>query len=66
MPSQWQIGKTQSVVVGASRRYGFGFSVQDHRGAPLLSLAYETEAEAQKAEEAIRQAIENVIDITKP
>ena len=46
-------------------RHGFGFSIQDFRGLPLLSISYQTEREAKHAEAAIRKAIEQAIDIAK-
>jgi len=58
----WQVGKTQSTT-GIGGRQGFGFNIQDGRGAPLLNISYATEEEAKKAEEVIRQTIENAINI---
>ncbi len=62
---QGKVGKTQPVMFGVGARRGFGFSVQDLRGAPLLSIAYDTEEEAKEAEVIIRRVLENAIDIAK-
>ncbi len=61
-----KVGKTQPTMFGVGGRHGFGFSVQDLRGAPLLTISYATEEEAKEAEAIIRKALENAIDITKP
>jgi hypothetical protein len=63
--TKWQVGKTQATT-GVGGRHGYGFSVQDGRGAPLLSISYATVEEAKEAEAAIRKAIENAISIVKP
>jgi uncharacterized protein YhjY with autotransporter beta-barrel domain len=61
--SRWKVGETLSVSYGASQHGGYGFSIQDARGAPLLNIAYKTQAESEQAEESIRQAIEGAVDI---
>ncbi len=61
-----KVGKTQPTISGVGGRYGFGFSVQDVRGAPLLSVSYDTEEDAREAETLIRKALEKATDITKP
>jgi hypothetical protein len=61
-----KVGNTQSTMFGADRRYGFGFSVQDLHGAPLLSISYDTKEDAREAEALIRKALEMAVDITKP
>ncbi len=63
--SLWRLGKTQPTL-GIGGRHGFGFSIQDGRGAPLLTIAYATEKEAKEAEEIVRKTIANAIDIVKP
>jgi hypothetical protein len=62
---QWKVGATQQTVSGPSRRYGFGFSIQDFRGAPLLTISYESEKEAKEAESTIREALETAIEVFK-
>ena len=57
----WKVGATERTVSGRTWRHGFGFSIQDFRGLPLLSISYETEKEAKQAELAIRKAIERAI-----
>jgi len=61
-----KVGKTQPTMFGVGGRHGFGFSVQDLRGAPLLSISYATEEEAKEAEAIIRKALEKAVDVTKP
>ena len=75
--ARYKVGKTQSVTYNTppdltkiriaprstAIEYGYGFSIQNAHGAPLLNITYATEAEAEQAEEAIRQAIENAVDI---
>jgi len=61
----WKVGATERTVSGRTWRHGFGFSIRDFRGLALLSISYETEKEAKRAELAIRQAIERAIDITR-
>jgi hypothetical protein len=53
-------------MFGVGGRHGFGFSVQDGRGAPIVTISYATEKEAKEAEAVIRKALENALDITKP
>ena len=61
----WKVGATEKTVSGRTWRHGFGFSIQDFRGLPLLWISYETEREAKHAESAIRKVIERAIDITR-
>lgn len=63
MASRWQVGTTQAVTYSPSQRHGFGFSIQNARGAPLLNLSYTTEEEAKRAEALLRQALENAVDV---
>lgn len=58
-----EVGATQPVIDGVGGRHGFGFSVQNFRGAPLLDIVFATEAESIAAEAAVRQAIESAVDI---
>jgi hypothetical protein len=62
---RWKVSTTEKTVSGRTWRHGFGFSIQDFRGLPILSISYETEKEAKQAESAIRQALERAIDISK-
>ncbi len=61
--ARWKVGETQPTTYGASRRYGFSFSIQTFRGAPLVTIAYETKEECEQAEAAVRKAIEKAVDI---
>jgi hypothetical protein len=62
---RWKVSATERTVSGRNWRLGFGFSIQDFRGLPMLSISYETENQAKKAESAIRQAVDQAIDISK-
>jgi hypothetical protein len=64
MASRWQVGETQRMMYGSGQRYGYGFSIQNARGAPLLNVSYATEGEARRAEQLVREALENAADIT--
>lgn len=61
----WKVSDTEATVSGRNWRHGFGFSIQDFRGLPILSISYETQNEAKEAESAVRRALERAIDITK-
>ena len=61
----WTVGATEKTVSGRTWRHGFGFSIQDFRGIPLVSISYQTEKEAKQAESVIREALEGAIDVTK-
>jgi hypothetical protein len=61
----WKVGATEKTVSGRNWRHGFGFSIQDSRGHPLLSISFATEKEAKLAESAIRKVLEGAIDITR-
>ena len=61
---QCKVGETQATTYAASRRHGFGFSVQDLRGAPLFTVVYDTEAESKTAEEAMRNILESAVDVS--
>jgi hypothetical protein len=63
--TRWKVGATEKTVSGRTWRHGFGFSIQDFRGLSLLSISYETEEEAKRAEWAIRKALEGAIDISR-
>ena len=60
---RWKVGATQPVLYSGAGRHGYGFSVQNFHGAPLLDITFATEAEAKEAEAAVRQAIENAVDL---
>ena len=62
---RWKVGATEKTVSGRTWRHGFGFSIQDFRGLPVLSISYETEEEAKAAESAVRKAVERAIDISR-
>ena len=61
----WKVSVTGKTISGRTWRHGFGFSIQDFRGVPLVSISYETEKEAKEAETAIRKALERTIDISR-
>jgi hypothetical protein len=61
----WKVSATEKTVSGRNWRHGFGFSIQDSRGLPFLSISYGTEKEAKQAEAAIRNALEGAIDISR-
>ena len=63
--TSWKVSATDKTVSGRTWRHGFGFSIQDFRGVPLVSISYDTEKEAKAAEPAIRKALEKVIDISR-
>jgi hypothetical protein len=63
--TRWKVSATDKTVSGRTWRHGFGFSIQDFRGVPLVSISYETEKEAKEAEPAIRKALEKAIDISR-
>jgi hypothetical protein len=61
----WKVGVTEKTVNGRDWRHGFGFSIQDSRGLPFLSISYQTEKEAKQAELMIRKALEGAIDVSR-
>jgi len=50
---------------GRNWRPGFGFAIEDFRGLLMLSISYETENEAKKAESAIRELVGRAMDVSK-
>ena len=61
--SRWKVGPTQSTTYSSAQRYGYGFTITSFRGAPLLSVTFEKEAECREAEQAVRKALEKAVDI---
>jgi hypothetical protein len=61
--ARWKVGKTQPTTYGASQSYGYSFAIQNFHGAPLLNVTFATKEESEKAEAAVRKAIENAVDI---
>ncbi len=61
--TQWKVGSTRPTSYGAAQRYGYGFAIQNFRGAPLLNITFATKEESQRAETAIRKATEDAVDI---
>jgi len=61
---QWKVSATERTVSGRNWRPGFGFAIEDFRGLPMLSISYQTENEAKKAESAIREAVDRAMDIS--
>jgi hypothetical protein len=57
MAQKWKVG-----AVGSMGR-GFGFSIQNRYSAPLLSVAYETEEEAERARRGVIEAIGDPTDL---
>jgi len=51
---------------GVGGRHGFSFSIQDGRGAPIVTISYATEEQSKEAEAVVRKAIENAVNISKP
>ena len=64
---QWQVGPTQSVRYGppSNWNHGYGFSIQNQRGGPILSIAFATEVDSKEAEAAVRKALEKAVHIEK-
>jgi len=62
----WKVGKTQRTMSGVGGRHGFSFSIQDGRGAPIVTISYATEEQSKEAEAVVRKAIENAVNISKP
>jgi len=63
MSARWKVSSTQAVNYGPAGRYGYGFSVLNFHGAPLFSVAFDTEAAAGEAEAAMRQIIDSAADV---
>ena len=63
---RWKVGGTQSTMPPAHEMLddAYGFSIQDRHGAPLLTISFSTKAESERAEAAVRKAIENAIQIS--
>ena len=61
--SRWKVGNTQPTTYSAAQRYGYSFAVQNIHGAPLLNVTFATKEESERAEAAVRKAIENAVDI---
>jgi hypothetical protein len=63
---QWKIGRTQSVTYGsgpAGEGSGYGFSIQNRHGVPLLSIAFATEEDSKEAEAAVHAALVKAVYI---
>jgi hypothetical protein len=58
---RWKVSATERTISGRNWRH----AIQDFRGLPMLSISYETENQAKKAELAIREAVNQAIDISK-
>jgi hypothetical protein len=58
-----KVGETMPMTFGVGGKHGYGFSVQNGYGAPLLSIVYATEDEARAAEEGIRAVLEKAIGL---
>jgi hypothetical protein len=63
MTARWNVGKTRPTTYSPSQGYGYGFSIQNFHGAPLLNITYAKEEDAKRAEASVRAAIENAVDI---
>jgi hypothetical protein len=63
--TSWKVSTTDKTVSGRTWRHGFGFSIQDFRGLPVLSISYESERAAREAESAVRKVLQGAMDITK-
>ena len=63
----WKVSATQEVNYGrVPQDHGYGFSLMDGHGAPLVSFSFETKEDAKAAEYQMRAALEKVADITFP
>ena len=62
------MGKYRNFKVGntMSNTGGFGFSIGDQNGAPLLTVTFQTEAEAKEAEAKIREALKSALHVNAP
>lgn len=61
---RWKVAITQSTTSRNSPDVAYSFSIQNQHGAPLLTISYRTEAELKQAEAAMREAIENAVEIS--
>lgn len=58
--AQWMVGPEQPTSGG------YCFSVQDARGAPLVTITFATKDECNDAEEKMRSIIDKAIDVVAP
>jgi hypothetical protein len=66
---EWEVGPTQAVIYGtgpAGEGSGYGFSIRDRHGAPLLSVSYPNKEDAEVAEAVVRAALAKAVHIEKP
>lgn len=64
--TRWNVGKTLETIFGAGGQIGYGFSIQNANGAPLLVLSYKDKPAAEEAEALIRKAVELAAEILRP
>jgi hypothetical protein len=65
---EWKVSSTKPVMYGSGpvgQGSGYGFSIQDRRGAPLLSISFATAGDAEEAEVAVREALAKAVYIER-
>jgi len=60
-----RVGDVLPIIFGVGGQRGYGFSVQDPRGAPLLSMMYKTKEQAEEAHRLVTAAVASAILIMK-
>lgn len=66
---KWKVGPTRPVIYGTGpvgEASGYGFSIRDRQGSPILSVSYATEVDAEAAETVLRVALAKAVYIEKP
>jgi hypothetical protein len=62
---RWQVGPTQPVTYGLGHDDGYGFSIQDQHGGPLLTITFTVKEDAVVAQAAVRAALARAVHIEK-
>jgi hypothetical protein len=60
----FKIGKVAATQ--SSSGFFHGFSIRTAYGAPLISIHYGTEAEAEAARQAVEDALGNAVEVVTP
>jgi hypothetical protein len=60
----WQVGQTQHTIYSRLLQHGYGFTIKSAHGKTILTIIYNEKEEAKQAEELVRKAIENAVDIS--
>jgi hypothetical protein len=66
---KWKVGPTQAVSYGtgpAGEGSGYGFSIRERHGSPLLSVLYAAKEDAEIAEAVVRAALAKAVRIESP